>query len=152
MAAGDVTINGIEIGAATAATAAANVIAINASSGETGVIASQAGGVITLTSVDGSEPRLDFADDRLSTIESTMGMKETNVALGAGNSVANIEIITAQGAQRALDIVSRALETINATRSEMGAANNRLDFTISNLMNVVENTSAARSRSRPMRA
>lgn len=146
LAAGDVKINGVAVGAATAATAAANVMAINAVSADTGVVASQTAGVITLTSVDSSEMNLDFADDRLATIEGAMGMKESNVALGTGNAVANIDISTAIGAQKAISIVDRSLETINATRSQLGAVNNRLDFTISNLMNVSENTAAARSR------
>jgi len=38
------------------------------------------------------------------------------------------------------------LEAVNLQRSQLGAINNRLDFTISNIMNVSENTSAARSR------
>ena len=43
-------------------------------------------------------------------------------------------------------MIDSALEQINDTRAELGAVNNRLDFTISNLSNVSENTSAARSR------
>ena len=35
---------------------------------------------------------------------------------------------------------------MNATRADLGAVNNRLEFTVSNLANVSEKTSAARSR------
>ena len=45
-----------------------------------------------------------------------------------------------------MDVIDKALEQINDSRSELGAVNNRLDFTISNLSNVSEKTSAARSR------
>jgi len=38
------------------------------------------------------------------------------------------------------------LTTINDARSQMGAINNRLEFTINNLANVSEKTSASRSR------
>jgi flagellin len=55
-------------------------------------------------------------------------------------------VATAAGAQAAIESVDVALETINSTRSELGAINNRLDFTVSNLANVSENSSAARSR------
>jgi flagellin len=77
------------------------------------------------------------------------GLKDLNTDLGAtvtGSSLSNISVATAAGAQAAIESVDVALETINATRSELGAINNRLDFTVSNLANVSENSSAARSR------
>ena len=49
-------------------------------------------------------------------------------------------------AQSSLDTIDVALEQINAIRADLGAINNRLDFTMSNLANVVENTEASRSR------
>ena len=64
----------------------------------------------------------------------------------SGSSLAGISVATAAGAQATINVVDNALETINATRSQLGAVSNRLDFTISNLMNVSENTAAARSR------
>ena len=45
-----------------------------------------------------------------------------------------------------IGVVDEALEQINSQRADLGAINNRLDFTVSNLSNVSENTSAARSR------
>ena len=49
-------------------------------------------------------------------------------------------------AQRAIGIVDKALEQVNSTRADLGAINNRLDFTVSNLSNISEKTSASRSR------
>ena len=46
----------------------------------------------------------------------------------------------------ALDTLSRAIEQVTAQRAEYGAMQNRLQYTISNLMGVSENTVAARSR------
>ena len=63
-----------------------------------------------------------------------------------GDSVANIDITTAAGAQEAIAVLDRAIETIGSARGDLGAVNNRLDFTISNLSSVSENASAARSR------
>jgi flagellin len=63
-----------------------------------------------------------------------------------GSSLSSVSVGTAQGAQETIGVVDNALETINDIRSELGAVNNRLEFTISNLMNVSENTAAARSR------
>ena len=72
--------------------------------------------------------------------------QETNVSSATGDSVAGIDISTAAGAQDSIEVIDVALEQINASRSELGAVTNRLEFTMSNLMNVSENTSAARSR------
>ena len=47
---------------------------------------------------------------------------------------ADIEIATVDGAQSAIATIDVALEQINATRSDIGAVANRLEFTISNLM------------------
>ncbi len=78
----------------------------------------------------------------------TLGLLESNVtAEGAfGTAIASIKIDTAAGAQRSLKVIDNALATINDARSQLGAINNRLDFTITNLANVSEKTSAARSR------
>lgn len=63
-----------------------------------------------------------------------------------GDSIADIDISTAAGAQDAIDVIDRALDTINSARGDLGAASNRLDFTINNLSSVSENAAAARSR------
>lgn len=149
---GDLIINGVEIGPVTAgadATAqATNVIkAINEKSGETGVVA-YAGGTngIALKSADGSEIAIKYGDniadgDALS----RTGLLERNATEGAG-SVASIDISTAAGAQKAINIIDKALEQVNATRADLGAINNRLDHTVSNLANVSEKTAASKSR------
>lgn len=47
-----------------------------------------------------------------------------------------------------IDVVSAALEKVASQRSALGAVQNRLDHTINNLDNIVENTTAAESRIR----
>ena len=47
-----------------------------------------------------------------------------------------------------IDVVSAALETVASQRSALGAVQNRLEHTINNLDNIVENTTAAESRIR----
>jgi flagellin len=78
----------------------------------------------------------------------TLGLLEANsTAQGRfGTAIASISVDTAAKAQKAIGVIDNALETINGLRADLGAANNRLDFTISNLMSVAENTEAARSR------
>jgi flagellin len=46
----------------------------------------------------------------------------------------------------ALTTISAAIDTVSGYKAEWGAGQNRLEYTVSNLMNVVEFTSAARSR------
>lgn len=76
------------------------------------------------------------------------GFLEANSTAGGrfGTAIKSVSVDTQKNANDAIDVVDRALDEINAVRSDLGAVNNRLDFTISNLMNVSENTAAARSR------
>lgn len=78
----------------------------------------------------------------------TVGLIEANsTAQGRfGTAIASVSIDTAANAQKAIGVVDNALDAINDVRSQLGAANNRLDFTINNLLSVAENTAAARSR------
>nr|WP_270067762.1 flagellin [Stutzerimonas stutzeri] len=61
-------------------------------------------------------------------------------------TVSEVDISTAEGAQRALAVLDSALAGIDAQRADLGAVQNRFDNTINNLQNISENASAARSR------
>ncbi len=61
------------------------------------------------------------------------------------STVSNISLLTQAGADAALAIIDGAIEKISSMRSSLGSIENRLDHTISNLMNVSEQTSSARS-------
>jgi len=100
---------------------------------------------LQLTSADGAAISIELA---AGADEARFGFAETavNGSISSGTAVADIDISTSAGAQSAIEIIDLALEEINSTRSEIGAVTNRLDFTVSNLMNVSENTVAARSR------
>jgi flagellin len=65
---------------------------------------------------------------------------------GALTSVADVDITTQTGSNNALDIIDQALRFVSDSRAELGAIQNRLEYTISNLSNVSENVTAARSR------
>lgn len=152
---GDLIINGVDIGAIDAGTSTAGTItnvidAINSVSAETGVIAFEAGDgsndKIGLRSTTGDAIAVEYGTNATDAdVLAMTGLQEQNAAQGAG-SVAGISISTAASAQKAIDTIDTALEQINDTRADLGAVNNRLDFTVSNLGNVSENTSAARSR------
>ena len=62
------------------------------------------------------------------------------------NSVSKIDINTAKGAQDALAVIDAAIAGIDSSRSDLGAVQNRMSFTINNLNNISTNVSDARSR------
>ena len=62
------------------------------------------------------------------------------------NTVSNIDFRTQSGASSSLSVLDGAIEKISSMRATLGAVENRLDHTVSNLMNISENTEAARSR------
>lgn len=78
---------------------------------------------------------------------SILGANNTEVISGK-ETVDDINIGTAVGAQKAIEIVDGALAYIDSSRAGLGAVQNRLSSTISNLENVVENAAASRSRIR----
>lgn len=150
--------------------------AINGSSNQTGVVASLNGGDLTLTAADGRNITVtesgtgfvagtdgisvtggDFDGALRGTIsvsatESiTVGGTVATVGLNAAiakdsNGIDDIDISTAAGAQEAIKRVDSALTSVNSQRGALGAIQNRFSSTISNLANVSENLSSARSR------
>ncbi len=100
---------------------------------------------LKLESTNGNPISIELSDDSEA---ARLGLKETNNLSGGsfGQSISSISIDTAANASKALKVIDNALNTVNDIRSNLGAVNNRLDFTVSNLMNVSENTAAARSR------
>jgi flagellin len=157
--AGDLIINGVELGevkaSASAAAAAILIIeGINKISAQTGVVASagkDSTGALTTTIALTATHGLSLKyNDRLTTAQGTAlyaatGLQERNAAEGSG-SVAGVDISTLAGAQKAIDVIDKAISQVSTQRSDLGAINNRLDFTVSNLANISEKTSAARSR------
>ena len=66
-----------------------------------------------------------------------LGVADINVADDSGNS-----------ATYAIDAIENAIKTVSKQRSALGAVQNRLEHTIKNLDNVVENTTSAESHIR----
>lgn len=64
----------------------------------------------------------------------------------AGSGVGSVNLNTASGAQSALTTLDRAINTITDARASMGAYQNRLSASISNLETTSMNLSASRSR------
>lgn len=62
--------------------------------------------------------------------------------------IANLNLTTEENATNAIDEVGKALQVVSDQRSYFGAVQNRMEHTIANLDNVVENTQSAESRIR----
>ena len=67
---------------------------------------------------------------------------------GLGISGINVKDDSGVAATYAIDAIADAISTVSAQRSALGAVQNRLEHTINNLDNVVENTTSAESRIR----
>jgi flagellin len=77
----------------------------------------------------------------------TVGIS-TMTAAGLGISGLNVADDSGVAATYAIDAIADAISTVSAQRSALGAVQNRLEHTINNLDNVVENTTSAESRIR----
>ncbi|AWH53451.1 flagellin [Stenotrophomonas sp. ESTM1D_MKCIP4_1] len=161
-----------------AASNRANAIAqINAQSAKTGVRAEDNGSGIALVS-DGRNITTEFTgagvgdyglpadgtvggtlninyvapDNVQGTIEFTTGFDDIDwdplAIASTGTSVAAFDISKVDGAEAVLRSVDAALQTINSSRADLGAVQNRFTSTIANLQTTSENLSASRSRIR----
>lgn len=148
ISAGDVTINGVDIGAIASASSAAEragqlADAINEVSQQTGVGASydaatgqlslNAEGAITVAGAANDATIAGYANGALSTLTTSTGIDTLTI----GNYA---------GAQTAIKLVDSALDTINQSRASLGAQQSRFESVVANLQSSVENLSASRSR------
>jgi len=97
----------------------------------------------------------DFATDKNITIQvgaanvSAQRIQIKIQSIGTSKlGIKNVNVATLDGARSAISSVTKAIATISSIRSGLGAVQNRLEHTIANLDNVVENTTAAESQIR----
>ena len=102
-----------------------------------GRITDKTGNVLTLDAAD--------TDTDWST---TFGNGSTSVVkvTQQASHIKHINVETSSNATNALATISAAIEQVAGDRASYGALQNRLEYTVSNLMNVAEYTTAARSR------
>ncbi len=103
---------------------------------------------VTLTAAKKSSNQvldLHVGADSASTNKINMEIESMNSeSLG----VQGLSVTSAQNATQAIDTVAAAIQKVSQQRSSLGAIQNRLEHTINNLDNVVENTTAAESQIR----
>lgn len=159
---GGLQINGVDITVGSAKTAAdrstALANAINAKTHETGVTASLIEGKLQLTSKDKD---FTIASDKaaadllkatgLATLNTSSSTAAGVVKFDKGTATegfAALDISSVNGADNAILAMDAALNSINSSRADLGAIQNRFTSVVANLNTSSENMSAARSRIR----
>jgi flagellin len=97
------------------------------------------GGDVIITSSASAESLKTTALAKLGYV----GQGGDETAVGTG-----LDVTTAQNASNSIERIDEALSTLSSSRAKLGAIQNRLGSTISNLENVSQNLSAANSRIR----
>ena len=174
LSAGDVYINGIDIGAVSVQNGDSDgslVAAINAKSSSTGVSASlDASNQVVLTAADGRNISVVLKSTAASALNISTGVTRGGVKLNATENfsiagsttdlgiatgtyttsldaaVSLIDLSTQTGADDALATLDAAIYQVNETRSQLGAIQSRVSLTIINLTTTAENLSASDSR------
>nr|WP_077214808.1 flagellin [Bacillus dakarensis] len=86
-------------------------------------------------------------DGQEETVKLTSGKDVTDGTNAKGSEKA-LDISTHENASKAITVINNAIEKVSGERSKLGATQNRLEHTISNLNNASENLTAAESRIR----
>jgi flagellin len=153
--AGDLTINGVSVGAIGVDTNAANratsiAAAVNSFSSQTGVYAtilSSAPTQVVLTN-SGSVPATPNVVIALAATATTAttGLTAATTVPVLTTGFAALDISSVAGADTAITTMDAALQAVNTGRATLGALQNRFSSVVSNLQTASENLSASRSR------
>jgi flagellin len=114
---------------------------------------------IKLDSVNNSPIKIDLGQNTSAAnheanhgfLESNVGaadfdVNEPTLSASGGSSVSGLSVATAAGAEAALGTLDNAINSVNAIRGNLGAIQNRLDYTINNLSSISNATEGARGR------
>ncbi|GLI52191.1 flagellin [Tepidanaerobacter syntrophicus] len=100
---------------------------------------------------------ISFSSDELKSAAGTININKVKAAAADVSDPNNIieavapkgiDVSTQAAADKAITVINRAIETVSAERSKLGAMQNRLEHTINNLDASAENLQAAESRIR----
>ncbi|MFL0350642.1 flagellin [Stenotrophomonas lactitubi] len=147
------TINAIAIdkveyknGATGADIAKSLATAINAKIGESGVYATVGGTAKDQVVLSSVKAEKDLVVGGTITGSGLTAATTTAAATGTSSVVQSLDVTSVKGAQQALEIVDKALGSINNTRADLGAIQNRFTSVVANLQTSSENLSSSRSR------
>lgn len=147
---GSVTASGTDAssGMADMNSVAAEISADLASIGAEAVYDEDAQGLVIrdVSGATGAESTLSVAGDELADLQIVASTAVGVASDATGSRISLVDVSSEANANAALSSIDNALEYISSQRASLGAIENRLTHTVNNLMNVVENTSASRSR------
>ena len=114
---------------------------------------------LKLDSVDNSPIKINLGQnttaaehaERHGLIESGVGaadfdVNEPTLSAAGGSSMSGLTISSAASATKALGTIDNAIDTVNTIRGDLGALQNRLEYTINNLSSISNATAGARGR------
>ena len=157
-------INAVSNQTGVKAVQASQVITMTASDGrnistQVSVTTTGVAGFSTLTTVDtklaGLKLQSASGDLSIGTTGSTTGLAKIGVSAATvgltatsvtGQTVTSVDLSSQSGAQRALNILDSAIDTVTNSRANLGAYQNRFSAAISNLETTSTNLLASRSR------
>jgi flagellin len=148
--AGDIAIQGTELGAIASASTAAEragqiVAAINDKTGTTGVFAYiDSASKITLQS-ETLTAAISFTLTGTNVAAIGIGSSAT-VATSTTGTISSLSVETYGASQTAIALVDSALNTINTTRATLGAVQSRFESAVASQQTTSENLAASRSR------
>ena len=155
ISAGDLTINGVSVGAIDADTNSANrassvAAAVNSVSAQTGVYAtvlsSNTSQVVLTNSGTASAKDIAVVHVGGTSTLATTGLTEATTAAASAKGFAALDISTTGGADTAISAMDAALSAVNTARANLGALQNRFSSVVATLSTTSENLSASRSR------
>ncbi len=152
-----VDIGTVEVKSGTTAGDAAKALAtaINGKLGEAGIYAeANTDGTLKLSSVKEGKAVVaaDIALTRSNYQTATSDWAAAapssayTAAADTASNAQKLDVSSVLGAQQALEVVDKALGSINSTRADLGAVQNRFTSVVANLQTSTENLSASRSR------
>ena len=133
-------------------TGTVDVHALNVSGAENGAAVTLTSGAATDSTI--ASGYLVFQDDQAFSVTSTVAVGAGSITAAAAATatsstetyVSSVNISTESGSLAALSVLDGALDRVNSIRGDLGALQNRFEFTVSNLQGTSENLQAARSR------
>ena len=142
-----IQINGVDLVASSATSGTDIATAINNLTEKTGVSATFTGGKLQFASADGSAVEITSEADGQGAQKTALARMGMTGEMG-GKVIGSLgtNVTTAAGASNSIDMIDKALGKISDSRADLGAIQNRLASTISNLSNVSQNLSASNSR------
>lgn len=113
-------------------------------------ISSVDGSISGVTSTDGYVSKTSYGDSlslQVGTTANSYDKVSINIQSMSSSSLGlgNLDVTNPESASNALDLIKNAINTVSLNRAELGATQNRLEYTVDNLNNSAQNLSSANS-------